>query len=454
MCIVKEDWNFDVQSLDLQYFDDKNFVPRLTVQYEIETALGLKITNLSINEEDGSKKASLRNMVSYLFQHQNLIASKFALFYRFSDYYKRKDVIEQFPVFAGIISQEYYSDLIRLNELKNQLKLQMKKQREAEKRSHYVKENLQILLKNYYALLDKPYSQFDSVLSLNELKNLALNLPEFDESQFLSGDQIDVRYNELKKQLAELREQETEWKNKINNLKDCSNNGENFSAMLRNLSEETLASPINAENYVCPLCGHKYDELNAQDELIRQSSDWLDNELKITELYTSDFSEEIRLFEREKQKVIEQIKKVWKQKKEIEEKYITSKELSTKISQINYAKAKIGVFADMCDKEIFVDTDIEIKELEEKIKYYEEKIKGFDVESKKAKAEVFIADNMNRLAQCLDFEEEYKPINLNFGLLDSSFDVYQQNKKDKIHLDEMGSGANWVTKLSILICSI
>lgn len=445
MCIVKEDWNFDVQSLDLQYFDDKNFVPRLTVQYEIETALGLKITNLSINEEDGSKKASLRNMVSYLFQHQNLIASKFALFYRFSDYYKRKDVIEQFPVFAGIISQEYYSDLIRLNELKNQLKLQMKKQREAEKKSYYVKENLQILLKNYYALLDKPYAQFDSVLSLNELKNLALNLPEFDESQFLSGDQIDVRYNELKKQLAELREQETEWKNKINNLKDCSNNGENFSAMLRNLSEETLASPINVENYVCPLCGHKYDELNAQDELIRQSSDWLDNELKITELYTSDFSEEIRLFEREKQKVIEQIKKVWKQKKEIEEKYITSKELSTKISQINYAKAKIGVFADMCDKEIFVDTDIEIKELEEKIKYYEEKIKGFDVESKKAKAEVFIADNMNRLAQCLDFEEEYKPINLNFGLLDSSFDVYQQNKKEKIHLDEMGSGANWVS---------
>ena len=30
------------------------------------------------------------------------MASKFALFYRFSDYYKRKDVIEQFPVFAWI----------------------------------------------------------------------------------------------------------------------------------------------------------------------------------------------------------------------------------------------------------------------------------------------------------------------------------------------------------------
>ncbi len=445
MCIVKEDSDFDVQSLNLQYFDDKIFVPRLTVQYEIETALGLKVINISTNEEDANKKASLRNMVSYLFQHQNLIASKFALFYRFSDYYKRKDVIEQFPVFAGIISQEYYSDLIRLNELKNQLKLQLKKQREAEKRLLYVKENLQVLLKNYYALLEKPYDQIDSVSSLSELKNMAVNLPEFDESRYYGDGQIIERYKELNKQLELLREQETEWKNKINNLKDYSGNGENFSSLLRKLSEETLASPINVQNYVCPLCGHRYEELNAQDELIKQSSEWLENERKVTELYTSDFSEEIRLFEREKQKVIDQIKKVWKQKKEIESKYIPSKELNTKISQINYAKAKIGVFTDMCDKEIFVDTDVEIKELEEKIKYYEEKIKGFDVESKKAKAEVFIAENMNKLAKSLDFEEEYKPINLNFGLLDSSFDVYQQNYNEKIHLDEMGSGANWVS---------
>ena len=43
------------------------------------------------------------------------MASKFALFYRFSDFYKRKDVIDQFPVFAGMISQEYYSDLIQLS---------------------------------------------------------------------------------------------------------------------------------------------------------------------------------------------------------------------------------------------------------------------------------------------------------------------------------------------------
>ena len=46
----------------------------------------------------------------------------------------------------------------------------------------------------------------------------------------------------------------------------------------------------------------------------------------------------------------------------------------------------------------------------------------------------------------VDFEEEYRPIDLNFGLTDGSFDIYQHQKNNEnIHLYEMGSGANWVS---------
>ena len=70
----------------------------------------------------------------------------------------------------------------------------------------------------------------------------------------------------------------------------------------------------------------------------------------------------------------------------------------------------------------------------------------FDVETKMSKAQSFLSDNMNRLAKTLDFEEEYQPINLNFGLIDGSFDLYQyQNNSEKVFLYEMGSGANWVS---------
>lgn len=113
MHIIKESQNFEPNSLELNYFKDRSPISHKDVQYEIECALGLFVSNMSADLEQKEKKASLRNMVSYLFQHQNLMASKFALFYRFSDYYKRKEVVEQFPVFAGMIGQEYYSDLIQ-----------------------------------------------------------------------------------------------------------------------------------------------------------------------------------------------------------------------------------------------------------------------------------------------------------------------------------------------------
>ena len=82
----------------------------------------------------------------------------------------------------------------------------------------------------------------------------------------------------------------------------------------------------------------------------------------------------------------------------------------------------------------------------DRIQQLEEKIQGFDVDTKKAKAQAFLSENMNRLSLSLDFEDEYRPINLNFGLLDETFDIYQyQNNREKIHLYEMGSGANWVS---------
>lgn len=104
------------------------------------------------------------------------------------------------------------------------------------------------------------------------------------------------------------------------------------------------------------------------------------------------------------------------------------------------------LYIEMSRSGIFEDVDKDIEKLKEKISILEEKIRGFDVNKKMIKAEAFLSDNMNHLSQTLDFEEEYRPINLNFGLTDGSFDIYQHQKNNEIvHLYEMGSGANWVS---------
>ena len=443
MYFSKEEKDFDYKVLSLGYFSEKPTLPYKDAQYEIECALGLFVTNMATDADQQGKKASLRNMVSYLFQHQNLMASKFALFYRFSDYYKRKDIIDQFPVFAGMISQEYYSDLIQLNTLKAQLKQKYKRQKANEKSTAYIKENLSPLLTDYFALLEK---DFDDKISAQKMLKMASNLPEFDDTQLFGESKIAERYSVLNEELEELRNEEREILLKIKNIDNASKTGNEFTEMLMDLKQQTTVAEIEATEYICPLCGHDCQEIAENDSQLIEATEWLDNELKITEKYTADFSEDVRKLKDEHSKIDAKIKEVWKQIKMVEQKFISSKALVSKREKVNYAKARIALYAEMSDSGIFETVDEDIAELKEKIQQLEEKIQGFDVDTKKAKAQAFLSENMNRLSLSLDFEDEYLPINLNFGLLDETFDIYQyQNNREKIHLYEMGSGANWVS---------
>lgn len=443
MFFSKEAEEFSPANLEINYFAEKTALSYKDVKNEIECALGLFITNMATDADRQGKKASLRNMVSYMFQHQNLMASKFALFYRFSDFYKRKDVIDQFPVFAGMISQEYYSDLIQLNTLKAQLKQKQKKQKANEKSTTYIKESLSPLLTDYFALLEQ---NFDGNISAQKMLEVASNLPEFDDAQLFGENKITERYSELNAELENLRNKEREILLKIKNIDNVSNTGSSFSKMLRDLKQQTSVAEIETDEYTCPLCGHECQEISDNDTKLIEATNWLDDELKITAKYTADFSEDVRKLNEVHSEIEEKIRNVWRQIKTIEEKFISSKALVSKREKVNYAKARIALYAEMSNSGIFETVDGDIEELKEKIARLEEKVKGFDVDKKMSKAESFLSGNMNRLSLTLDFEDEYRPIDLNFGLTDGSFDIYQHQKNNEnIHLYEMGSGANWVS---------
>jgi len=443
MHFSKEAADFSPENLEVTYFIEKTALSYKDVKNKIECVLGLFITNMATDADQKGKKASLRNMVSYLFQHQNLMASKFALFYRFSDFYKRKDAIEQFPVFAGIISQAYYSDLIQLNTLKSQLKQKQNKQKANEKSTTIIKENLTPLLTDYFALLEQ---DFDGNMPVQKMLKIASDLPEFDDSQLFGENKITERYSELNDELENLRNEEREILLRINNINNASGAGNSFSQMLKDLKQQTIVAKIETDEYTCPLCGQKCQEISDNDLKLIEATNWLDDELKITAKYTADFSEDIRKLNEAHSKIEEKIRDVWKQIKTIEKKFISSKTLTSKREKVNYAKARIALYAEVSSSGIFETADGDIEELKEKIVRLEQKIKRFNVDKKMSEAEIFLSDNMNRLSLTLDFEDEYKPIDLNFGLTDGSFDIYQHQKSNEnIHLYEMRSGANWVS---------
>lgn len=443
MFISREKDDFDANNLELDYFEGKQFQNVKEIQLEIECEFGLFVSNMVTDEDRNGKKASFRNMTSYMFQHQNLMASKFALFYRFADFYKRKDVIDQFPVFAGMISQEYYSTLIELNNLKAQLKRKEKQQKANVKSTAYIKKNLQPLLQNYYALLGM---QLDGNLTVQKMLRLAENLPEFDDSQFFGEAEIVARYHGLNSKLDNLRDQERDIRLRIDRISSVSETGGDFSLMLEQLKEQTDAAPVEGAQYTCPLCGHECVEISEDDNELAEATEWLAKELQITEKYTMDFSEDLRKLNEGLRKIEEEIKDTLGQIKLLEKKFMTSKELVSKREKANYAKARIRLYAEMSGTGVFETVDEDIAELKDSIARLEEKIAGYDLSTQLSRAQTFLSQNMNRLSNTLDFEKEYRPINLNFGLVDQTFDLYQhQDGKEKIYLYEMGSGANWVS---------
>ena len=72
-----------------EFFSDKIFVPLDNFKDEVRRYLGVEITDTDESQEARQvrhKKApapSIRSIASYILQHQNLIANKHALFYRF-----------------------------------------------------------------------------------------------------------------------------------------------------------------------------------------------------------------------------------------------------------------------------------------------------------------------------------------------------------------------------------
>lgn len=296
---------------------------------------------------------------------------------------------------------------------------------------------------DYFALLEQ---DFDGNMPVQKMLKIASDLPEFDDSQLFGENKITERYSELNDELENLRNEEREILLRINNINNASGAGNSFSQMLKDLKQQTIVAEIETDEYTCPLCGQKCQEISDNDLKLIEATNWLDDELKITAKYTADFSEDVRKLNEAHSKIEEKIRDVWKQIKTIEKKFISSKTLTSKREKVNYAKARIALYAEVSSSGIFETVDGDIEELKEKIVRLEQKIKRSNVDKKMSKAEIFLSDNMNRLSLTLDFEDEYKPIDLNFGLTDGSFDIYQHQKSNEnIHLYEMGSGANWVS---------
>jgi len=429
------------KNLSIEIFTEENAVSLDQAKIELGKEFGIAVTNPTENIDNfkSEPRPSVRNMTSYMFQHQNLVASKFALFYRFEDSQKREQTIKQFPVFAGWVDQNYYNYRLELDELLKQQKRNEKLHQSSSRSTDKMKRDLINTYKRYYMLVGKT---LDDNLPFNKLLKLRNNLPDFTRESYLS-EEMERRYEELKKQREELKQNRYDIMLSIGNLELSHGYGQNYSSNLKSLQAVINHSKNHNESYNCPVCGQGVEILTGKITTLRDSKKWLKEELSSVKGQGNEFHLQIHRLTKEKEKISNEIRRISNEIgkiEEITERWKKNKKLD---EEVIFARAEIEIECKRIEEQV---SNLRKNDNADEIRINElnKLIDGYNLHSYYSQAEAFFKTNISRIIEKLDFEDEFRPADLNFLL--NSFDLFHHDKesKSKVYLSEMGSGANWL----------
>ncbi len=436
-----------IENFGMDYFDNLVLKPiKNDVQTEFEEYLGLSLKQL---ESDSEKfgKLSIRDTVSFLFQHQNLIANKHAIFYRFDDVNKRKRVIEALPVLMGLVDEDYYELVKQKKQIERQIKIEEKllEKLKAKKQNETV--NLRELIQLYYSLIGLT---LEENLSISQLKKIGANLPL---PSFTIKDQtklyLDISAFEKERELLYTEKEEIELS--LANLLSNNEDGYDYAKQLVATHSKQKYNNSNLTNLCCPLCENPVSELTESIQKLEDSKEKLVNELSKLSAFSKDNTQIVSRLREKKKEIDYRIRILSRNINELTKHDKEYNDLKTKRDKIVHQKGVIETtIENFLGKNNLEEEDRDLKKLQDDLKEINKKlVKYISIKSFKETTEKALKGHMDRIAGRLDFEEELKPVDFYFNIDEFSF---RHEHKGSIRLDEMGSGANWLAcHLSIMI---
>lgn len=455
---LKYDLKFNNDLLiDREYFEEDYFLSLNDFKSTLGNFLGIDIidTDEDLEQKKLRKRSkgrpSVRNMTSYFLQHQNLIANKHSLFYRFDQKEKREQTIDQFKIFCGFVDQEYYLKKQALNELRVELEREKRLNLSHNDYKNQLSIKLQDYLNDYNYIVGKPlFDQFASNI-LKAPKQYLDNIEDYEIDPDYESDGFVKRLKKLNE------EKNTELGNKrekairLNQIDSTIQYANKYSDTIDNIKPIEDARKSNSE---CPFCRKNYNELEKESNKLSNAINWLNSELRKTPLLLDSLQPEKRKIEKE----ISDINgTIFKLNKEIEEILKINDELKRNKSLEEQGFKIILQIENILEEAIDINKqnlEQKVKDLERKIDKLEKEIaENYNYESKLEKAQKYINKQMNLFGSKLEFEKTYQPINLNFDV--EAFELYHLKKDKKtVYLRSMGSGANWLYSHVCLFTSL
>ena len=453
--------NPDLQSVDEltpEYFSDDYLLPIKTFKEELGRFLGIDIVNTdeinANNITNNYKKKghpSIRNMVPFMFQHQNLIANKHSLFYRFDEKEKRERTIEEFKIFCGFVDQNYFLFKQQLNDLELKLEREDRKAKLYEEDKKLRILELEELLNEYEIITGN--SLIENVLPQQLLDSPQQYIDEINLQIIETNDESDKfkdEYNILNFEKNKLISERRTVSLKLEQIKSSINYVRKYTETIDSIKPVSEAI-IDSSN--CPFC-HQPNNHNTHINKLRNAINWLNSELLKTKPMIDSFAPEKKECETKLNEINDNIKSfnykinaILKINQQLENnKSLEEQGLKIRLSIENLLEWSLK------GKNKILDVNIEgIKKQITDIKQI--LISQYNVEGKLKEAEEFINYSMNEIGRNLDFEKSYQPINLHFDI--ENFELYHKKiDGNKTYLRSMGSGANWLYSHVCLFLSI
>lgn len=445
---LKEESNLpDIKVLNKEYFDNKFFISNSDFKVNLGHYFGLDINDIdedkSVSQYIGQKKGrpSVRNIIPYLIQHQNLIANKHSLFYRFDENEKREQTIDQFKIFAGFVTQEYYILKQNLANSKKQLKKLELEEKAIKIQREFNSKKFDGLLQEYEAISGNKLFEEASNIILSNPANYIDKLIAKGISINENNDESVEKILSLEKEYNKLLSQKRELNYKYKNINSSIDYAKKYKEELSN-NQAIAEASINVAT--CPFCTQETNIIANEANQLEEAIKWLNIELRKSPYLLDSFESDKNNIKEKILIIDEEIESI---KNEIEQLNNITKALENNRSlneQALKVKLKIeNLLESLMDRK---DNNIEekIKAIQQKISGYEKLLEDkFNLNKQLEEAEKYINYKMKEIGNKLDFESSYKPINLKFSL--TNFDLWHEKEnKDKVYLRSMGSGANWL----------
>lgn len=391
----------------------------------------------------GRKKAatpSVRSFSSFMLQHQNLVANKHAIFYRFDEKEKRDQAINHFKIFMGVVDEAYFYLLKEQEVAKYELKrIEAQLPKQAQRKAAAVG--------RYSSLL----AQFRTLAGADLVEATAEQIYERPSQMLtqISGRQvrIDVLSNEielrreaLSRKRSEALLEKRQLQGALRLVSEAVGSATQFSV---DMKTDRLPDSTELFEAQCPVCEtHTFAPVAEANKLV-DAIDWLNGELRLSTYARESFAAEGRKIQEKLDLVDDRLRSILAEIKPIDEEVIRLKSSGSIDEQATKSKLLLEIaIQDQLDKPES-ELSAQAKRWGEEIGRLAHMLAEYGIEERLSTLSESIDAKLCEFGDLFSFEDTYKPSKLRFNI--ETFELwYQQDDGNRVYLRSMGSGANWL----------